>query len=349
MLFFRSKQFLLFSIFLVLVSFFTACKSKQKIRVLQFNIWQEGTVVPNGFKAIVDEIVAAKADLVAFSEVRNYHKTDFSKRIIAELAKRGMRYYGGKSYDSGLISRFPIKEYKALYPVKEDHGSITKALINVNGITVAFYSAHLDYLNCSYYMPRGYDGSTWRELSSPETNIDTLLKIGYRSMRDDAVKVFITDAKQEIAHGNHVIIGGDFNEPSHRDWGKEMAALYDHNGVVINWTCTTLLEEVGLVDVYREIYPNPVKNPGFTYPSANKDIPIQKLTWAPKADERERIDFIFFYPNKHLKITDAVIVGVDSSICRSKVVKETTDKFIKPQGVWPSDHKAVLAVFELAK
>ncbi len=326
-----------------------SCNEKQEIRVLQFNIWQEGKVVPNGFNAIVNEIIATKADLVAFSEVRNYHESDFSKHIISALAKRGLTYYGQKSYDSGIISRFPIKEYEALYPVKNDHGSITKALIDVKGTTVAFYSAHLDYLNCSYYMPRGYHGSTWKELPNPETNVDTLLNVGYKSMRDDAIKVFIADAKQQIERGYQVIIGGDFNEPSHLDWTKSMANLYDHNGVVIAWTCSSLLEKSGFIDAYRKIYPNPVKNPGFTYPSANKDVPISKLTWAPKADERERIDLIFYSPNNRIKIIDAVIVGVDSSICRSKVVKATTDKFIVPQGAWASDHKAVLATFELGR
>ncbi len=349
MAFYTSKRFRFLPILIGLLFFFNSYGQKQEIKVLQFNIWQEGTVVPNGFQAIADEIIATKADLVAFSEVRNYHNTDFSKRIIAELAKRGEIYYGGKNYDSGLISRYPIKLYESLYPVKNDHGSITKALINVNGTTIAFYSAHLDYLNCSYYMPRGYDGSSWKELPAPETNVDTLLNIGYRSMRDDAIKVFIADAQQQIKQGHQVIIGGDFNEPSHRDWGKDMANLYDHNGVVINWACSSLLEKAGFVDSYRKIYPNPVKNPGFTYPSANKDVPIKKLTWAPKSDERERIDLIFYYPNKQIKIKDVVIVGVDRSICRSKEVKETKDKFILPQGVWPSDHKAVLATFELKK
>ncbi len=335
--------------FVCLLLSFTSCKKQQQIKVLQFNIWQEGTVVPGGFEAIVDEIIATKADLVAFSEVRNYQNTDFSQRIISELLKRGVKFYGGKSYDSGLISRFPIKEYYELYPVKNDHGSITKALVDVNGVTIAFYSAHLDYLNCSYYMPRGYHGSTWQELPAPETNVDTLLNVGYRSMRDDAIKVFIADAQKQIKQGSQIIIGGDFNEPSHRDWNKAMANLYDHNGVVIDWTCTSLLEKAGFIDSYRKIYPNPVKNPGFTYPSANKDMPIEKLTWAPKADERERIDFIFYYANKKIQLIDAIIVGNDSSICRSKEVKETKDRFIKPQGVWASDHKAVLSTFELKK
>ncbi len=347
---FHRKLPLPISAFLLLfVLLFSSCSSKKNLKVLQFNIWQEGTIVPNGFEAIANEIINTKADLIAFSEVRNYNNTDFSQRIIQALAKRGVKFHGGKSYDSGLISRFPIMEYKVLYPVKNDHGSITKALIKVDKAIIAFYSAHLDYLNCSYYMPRGYDGSTWKKLEKPETNVDTLLNIGCRSMRDDAIKIFIADAKKEIKKGHYVILGGDFNEPSHRDWTKSTAHLYDHNGVIINWTCSSILEKYGFIDTYRAIYPDPVLNAGFTYPSANKDMPIEKLTWAPKSDERERIDFIYYYPNKNLELADVVIVGNDSSICRSQVVREKRDKFIKPKGVWPSDHKALLSTFRLVQ
>ena len=37
------------------------------------------------------------------------------------------------------------------------------------------------------------------------------------SQRDDAIKMFIAQAQKDIANGYSVIIGGDFNEPSHLD------------------------------------------------------------------------------------------------------------------------------------
>lgn len=57
--------------------FMTACHSSKDIKVLQFNIWQEGTVVENGFPAIVENIIALDPDLVTFSEVRNYNDVSF--------------------------------------------------------------------------------------------------------------------------------------------------------------------------------------------------------------------------------------------------------------------------------
>ena len=44
-----------------------------------------------------------------------------------------------------------------------------------------------------------------------------------------------------------------------------------------------------------------------------------------------------------MKIEDAVIFGPKESVVRSKVVTEqTSDRFIEPLGVWPTDHKGLL-------
>ena len=57
-----------------------SCTGKGKsveFTVLQWNIWQEGTMVPGGYDAIVDEIARLQPDFVTFSEVRNYDGTRF--------------------------------------------------------------------------------------------------------------------------------------------------------------------------------------------------------------------------------------------------------------------------------
>lgn len=91
---------------------------KKEITVLQWNVWQEGTMVEGGYDAIVDEIVRLKPDFVTFSEVRNYHNTNFSARIVASLRERGETYYGFYSYDSGLLSRHPLTDSLTVFPCK---------------------------------------------------------------------------------------------------------------------------------------------------------------------------------------------------------------------------------------
>lgn len=335
--------------FILTCFLFNCSKEKQlTLNVLQFNIWQEGTVVEGGFDAIIEEILGAKADLIAFSEVRNYNNVNFNEHIIEALKSKGYIFYAQKSQDTGLLSKYPILSQTDLYPVNNDHGSITKAIINVEGVEIAFYSAHLDYLNCALYLPRGYDGSTWKKLDSPITNIDTIQKINLASKRDDAINAFIKDAKNEIKQGRLVIYGGDNNEPSHLDWIEENKNLYDHNGVVMNWRNTVELQKAGFTDVYREKYPNPITHPGFTYPTNNKDVPIEKLAWSPDADDRDRIDFIFYYPDERLQLQNVKVIGPKGAIVRNKRVIETTeDDILEPLGTWPTDHKAVLASFVL--
>jgi endonuclease/exonuclease/phosphatase family metal-dependent hydrolase len=321
-------------------------KREKELRVMQFNIWHEGTQVENGYPAIINEIIRAKADLIALSEVRNYKGQNLSERLVTSLKEKGFTYYSLKSQDSGILSRYPIISQEALYPVKNDQGSITKALIDMNGTTIAFYSAHLDYRNCALYLPRGYDGSTWEKLDQPITDLDAIEEDNLKSKRDEAIQTFINDAKKEASRGSLVFLGGDFNEPSHRDWINANKHLYDHNGVIMQWNNTVALENAGFKDTYREIYPNPVSHPGFTYPANNPLVSIEKLAWSPEADDRDRIDFIFYQPTGGLSLKDVSIIGPDESIARNQRIKETSqDSFVLPLDVWPTDHKALLAVF----
>lgn len=328
----------------VLLSFFIAtsisARKTTDVTVLQWNVWQEGSVVPGGLEAIVDEIARLRPDFVTFSEVRNYNNTDFSQRITEALKQRGETYYGFYSYDSGLLSRYPIEENITVFPENKDHGSIYKLTTRIGKRPVSVYTAHLDYQDCAYYDVRGYDGNNWKP-TTPPSDAATVIALSDRSWRDNAIDIFLNEARHDIAAGHVVIIGGDFNEPSHQDWICTTAQLYDHRGLVVPWTVTTKLAESGFHDAYRTFFPDVVKYPGFTYPSANPLVDISRLTWAPEADERERIDYVWF-KGEGVSVVDAKIFGPDSSICRSQVVKDdSSDPFITPSGVWPTDHKGV--------
>jgi hypothetical protein len=338
-----------FYLFLCLFIFPTKPQQKEiELTVLQFNIWQEGTVVAGGFDAVIDEIIRLNADLIALSEVRNYNGKSLDKRLVGALKEKGFEFYAQRSEDTGILSRFPILSQTAIYPLKNDQGSITKAVINVMGQEVAFYSAHLDYRNCSLYLPRGYDGSSWEKLPRVVTDTTLIAKDNLQSKRDEAISAFISDAKNEIKKNRLVILGGDFNEPSHLDWTAATANLYDHNGVVMLWHNTLRLSKNGFRDVYREIYPNTLTHPGFTFPADNPLVDIKKLAWSPDADDRDRIDYIFYYPSEELVLLNTKLVGPRGSIVRNQRKLETSEDIIlEPMGIWPTDHKALLANFKI--
>lgn len=347
--FIRSTKWIVI-VAIMLAAFNASAQKGRQIKVLQFNIWQEGTVVPNGYEAIADEIARTDADFVALSEVRNYKGTRFCNRIVESLQKRGKKYYSFYSYDSGILSRYPIIDSATVFPEKEDHGSLYKAVADMGSCKVAFYTAHLDYRNCALYLPRGYCGTTWKKLPKKVSNLDTVLFDNAASQRLAAIRLFIEDAKKESAKGRLVFLGGDFNEPSHLDWIKANRHLYDHNGLIVPWHVTSLLEKNSFKDAYRQVFPNPLTHPGFTFPADNPLVKINQLAWSPEADDRDRIDFIFFLQNKKIRVKDAIIIGPKGSVCRNQRIMETSkDRFIEPLNVWPTDHKAVLATFEFVR
>ncbi|MCH5233166.1 MAG: endonuclease/exonuclease/phosphatase family protein [Muribaculaceae bacterium] len=335
---------------LTLVLLFPGFLFSRDYKILQWNIWQEGTMVPGGFEAIVNEIHRLKPDFVTLSEVRNYNGSDFTARLTQELEKKGLKYHTAKSYDTGLLSIYPIERFDTIFPHEGDHGTIYRLhATSENGDRFAVFTAHLDYQNCAYYEPRGYSGVDWSECEIPQS-VDEILRKNDLSLRDDAIRNFISAAEKDIEDGRTVIIGGDFNEPSLFDWIPDNKDLYDHNGFVVPWTVSSLLKEHNYTDTYRSIYPDPIENPGFTYPASNPEVGIKKLTWAPKSDERERIDYIFYKSPENIetKVKDATIFGPIETICRSEPVKDPGhDKFITPLGVWPTDHKGLLVVLSV--
>lgn len=344
------KKSLLTALVLLLVVFsFSSCKKTETFKVLQFNIWQEGTVVKNGFDAVADEIVRSDADFVTLSEVRNYNNTRFCDRIVEALKERGQTYYSFYTEDSGLLSRYPITDSTTVYPLNDDRGSIYRLVTRKGDQEFAVYTAHLDYRNCAYYDARGYDGNTW-EKREPVRNLDSLLILNRASVRDDAIARFVSEAEKDKAAGRIVILGGDFNEPSHLDWTEATKDMRDHYGLVVPWDVSVILEKAGFKDAYRVKYPDPVTHPGLTCPADCPDIALEKLVWSPEADDRDRIDFIMFAPYEGLTLTDATIIGPKGDILRGqRATEETADPIVEPLGIWPTDHKAVLATFQLTK
>lgn len=336
------------TLFLLLVfSLAVQARRHTDITVLQWNVWQEGTSVKGGYEAIVDEIVRLKPDFVMLSEVRNYNNRPFSRRLESSLAEKGLTYYSFTSYDTGLLSLHPIEDSTVVlgWKASEDAGSVHRLTATVRGKRVAVYTAHLDYRHCAYYDVRGYDGSTW-ERREPVTDVQEVLRLNTAGRRDEGIAAFLEQAARDEAEGRTVLLGGDFNEPSHLDWTEATRHLYDHQGMVVPWTCSRMLYEAGYTDAWREVWPDELRHPGITYPSANPDVAVDRLTWAPLSDERERIDFIY-YKGKARPL-EARVFGPDSSIAYGKNLPDPgLDAYILPRGVWPTDHKGVWVKFRL--
>ena len=124
-----------------------------------------------------------------------------------------------------------------------------------------------------------------------------------------------------------VFVVGDFNEPSHLDW-TEAAAKAGRHPIKVEYPNSLAMKKAGFSDAYRTLYPDEMKNPGYTWSSFYKfDDPTT---------HHDRIDFVYF-KGSGLTVKDIRIVGEN---------KKDADIVISP---YPSDHRVVVATLELSK
>jgi endonuclease/exonuclease/phosphatase family metal-dependent hydrolase len=258
-------------------------------------------------------------------------------------------------------------------------------------------------------MLSGGDRFTDADDLEPVTDVEAIHADNMSSGRPHSITKIIEDVEKfrdnneyyrnlsEVVH-IPVLIMGDFNEPSALDWTDAVKHAANHNGVVYEWETSRILLENGYVDSYRQLYPNPLTHPGYTWPAAAKgnddDQPV-RTGWIRNADERDRIDFIYYKnllvgtntetsegltSDLSVQLEDVWLVGTpamvmgnkmvnekqpNSGLCESKIGKDynrqnnaftqlsssvpfTHDKCSLPAGsMWPSDHRAVMAVFRV--
>ncbi|MBD5225646.1 MAG: endonuclease/exonuclease/phosphatase family protein [Bacteroidales bacterium] len=341
----------LLCITMLIVSALTGNARTTRLKVLQMNTWIQGENIENGAEAIADVIDMTDPDIALLCEITGGCYERLLDHLCGILAERGKQYYCDTLQMSmGIISSIAPDSVSRCFTLddKVRPNPVAKGWLTFGGHHMAIYSVHWDWTHYECYMPRGYSGTTWKKLPSPVCDADSVLAANRLSYRDEGVAALIEDASKERAKGNMVIIGGDFNEPSHLDWQADTGGIRDHNGMVIDWDCSMMLSDAGFRDCYRELYPNAVTHPGFTYPAGNPFTDISKLVWLPDRDERDRIDFIYYYPDSGISLSDVTVVGPAADILYGKIVgSSTSDPVIQLPCRWPSDHKAVFATFEL--
>jgi exodeoxyribonuclease-3 len=134
--------------------------------------------------------------------------------------------------------------------------------------------------------------------------------------RGPALELFFEDL-EESADAVAVFVFGDFNEPSFKAGQQPLE---------VRWPTTLAVEKAGFVDAYREVYPNVVAKPAFTWtPTTNVTDPT---------DHHDRIDFVFAKADR-IRVVDAAIVGE---------MAPEADIVVVP---WPSDHRACVAEVEV--
>ena len=344
--------------------------SCRPLTFFQLNIWEGLGNIDNGQDVLNDQLLSLMPDVASFCEfpskgdetVKGASAEYILKQAIDYLfEKTGVRYYKTSMTGSGtrgILTRFPIVEDAS--PVASSNGSgpqpwFYRTVINFHGQEVAVYSSHsVDYYYACY-LSRGYgDGSEpygWDKLKDgPVTDLEAVVARDVTGNRIQMAIDLTEDVEEQAAKGRVCIYAGDLNQPSHLDWTEETKNIRGHGGLVVPWSVSSYLSANGFHDAYRVVYPDPVKNPGFTWPVLNKDA--KKVTsWAPEADERDRIDFVYYYDSERIAVRKAQLVGPDMTIEHGDPVHDplSKDELIHPaNNIWCSDHRGLLITFGIS-
>ena len=103
------------------------------------------------------------------------------------------------------------------------------------------------------------------------------------------------DVLPELADaGFPVFLTGDFNSPSHLDWTPAVDAVREEVRYPVTWPVSKALADAGLRDSYREIHPDPVAAPGFTWtpPGTLESVPDEvhdRIDWVLTAGPSETV------------------------------------------------------------
>jgi endonuclease/exonuclease/phosphatase (EEP) superfamily protein YafD len=265
-----------------------------ELRVMTFNIWY-GSTQTHGLDRVIEAIQAAGADVVGLQEP--YARV----RRIAEA----LGFHASPRLH--VISRYPILE-------PEGSDGAWGYLLLGPGELAAIANTHL---SCCPYTP-------YRIVNRGMSREDALEQ--ERNTRVGQLQKHLERLQPLLDAGVPTFFTGDFNSPSHRDWTR---AAVEARGFPypIRWPVSLAMEQVGFVDSYRAIHPDPVADPGFTW------TPGYPTPYVGSREVFDRIDYVW---------AAGPATPVDSEIVGES--RANADLVIDP---WPSDHRAVVSTFDV--
>jgi endonuclease/exonuclease/phosphatase family metal-dependent hydrolase len=277
------------------------------LRVMSFNIWYGSVQVSQ--PAVIDIIKAADADIVGLQE------PDGQTALIAAAA--GYPYVDLRRH---IISRVPLFDPKlgertdagqAPYPLAGLDADAPHVWAMVApGRVVALGNLHLS--SDPYGPDLLRDGSPVAEVLQ-----------GEQDTRMAEIAPYLEGMTPVVGRGVPVIVTGDFNTPSHRDWTAAAVGSRPAQTVAVDWPVTQAMEAAGFLDAFRTAHPDPVARPGLTY-SPGFPWPVQR-----PGESHDRIDYVF-----------AANATVRAAEVWGEPGNPDVDRGFDP---WPSDHRAVVA------
>ncbi|CAD5225447.1 unnamed protein product [Bursaphelenchus xylophilus] len=294
------------------------------VTIMSFNTWNMAKGIVDGLNKIAKHILINNPDIVGLQEVRHH---DEIRQVTESLNKNDTQtwsYVYVPGEDTGIITRHTIN----VSSISNLTAGIGAQILLDNKRKITLYSMHLDY---TLYGPYALAFRTFNNLSVVD---HAECHPGY--CRCSNIKELVTSEhfKAALARSKTepLFVVGDFNAPSHLDYTQE---TLPRRGFVYNWPATFILQNAsGLVDSFRELYPDPVKYPGESWSTVNEFHTFGDWEYVIP-EPQDRIDFIF-YKSSGLKT-------VASGRYAGDFKPYPADPSLND---WPSDHYAYVSTFK---
>jgi endonuclease/exonuclease/phosphatase family metal-dependent hydrolase len=244
------------------------------------------------FAKVLEAIRSSGADVIGLEEAEH------STRLIA----RELGWFASER--TQVISR-----YRLIDPPGGDGVYVYVEL--GPGQVVAIANVHLPATPYGPYRVR--NGATPEELDELE-----------RRVRLPAIQEQLDVLPALVSSGIPVFLAGDFNSPSHLDWTPEVTTVRPDVPFAFDWPVSRALADAGFRDSYREVHPDPVAVPGFTWtPGGPESVP---------REVHDRIDWV---------LASGPARAVESDLVGERGGPDV-DIAVHP---YPSDHRGVASTF----
>jgi endonuclease/exonuclease/phosphatase family metal-dependent hydrolase len=149
-----------------------------------------------------------------------------------------------------------------------------------------------------------------------------------RRTRLRAIRPILAKIQPPMDAGTPFFFTGDFNSTSWRDWTRRVVRARPEDRYPVKWPVSLAMERAGFHDAYRQLFPNAVRDPGFSWPANWLDH-----VYHP-SHHTYRIDFIW----------DSGPIHPLSMANYGDAGSPWTDHVMRP---WPSDHRALVGTFSV--